>query len=65
MTSVASSALHPVAQLLDLPRAEVRAGVRAVDLLRHLADDHGARRVGELGELAQVLVDGASRARAA
>ena len=64
MTSVASSSCARVAELLELARAEVRAGVRAVDLLRHLADDDRAGGVGELGELAEVLVGDAASARA-
>ena len=35
----------------------------AVELLRELADDLGARRVGEAGELAQVLVERLARTR--
>jgi len=37
--------------------------VGAVDLLHHLAHDDRARRVGELRELAQMLVHGAAGAR--
>ena len=63
MTSVASFSAREIAQLVDLALAEVGARMRAVDLLHHLADDDRAGRVRELGELAQVLVDGLSRAR--
>jgi hypothetical protein len=37
--------------------------MRPVDLLHHLADNHGACGIGELGELTEMFVDGAARAR--
>ena len=37
--------------------------MRPIDLLRHFTDDDGARRVGEIGQFAQVVVDGTARAR--
>ena len=36
----------------------------AIDLLRHLADDNGTSRVGELAELAKVFFGRAARAGA-
>src|SRR5581483_611166 len=52
-----------VAQLVELAGAEVGAGMGLVDLLRELADDDRAGRVGELLELAQVLADRAAGPR--
>jgi hypothetical protein len=37
--------------------------MRAIDLLRHLPDDDRAGRVDQLLQLAEMLVDGAARAR--
>jgi hypothetical protein len=37
--------------------------VRAIDLLRELADDPGAGGVGQLGQLTEVVVDDAPGAR--
>ena len=56
-TSDASVSVDALPQLLDLALAEVRAGMRSVDLLREFADDRRARGVGELGQLSQVVVD--------
>jgi hypothetical protein len=49
--------VHERLQLLDLPLAEIRAGVRTVELLRDVADDFGARRVGEPLQLPQMFVE--------
>ena len=57
MISDASLSWMSVPQLLDLALAEVGGGVGPIDLLRDAADDHGARRVGELFELLEMLVD--------
>ena len=62
-TSDASVSLDALAQLVDLALAEVRAGMRAVDLLRELADDGRACGVRELRQLAQMVVDETPRAR--
>jgi hypothetical protein len=51
-------------ELLDLALAQIGARMRAVELLRELTDDRGARRVGETRELAQVLVECLAGARA-
>src|SRR6185503_4978146 len=55
--------VHTLAELVELARAEIGARIGAVDLLRQLADDDGARGVGQLLELAQMFADGAARAR--
>src|SRR5207248_1757410 len=55
--------VHRVAELVDLAGPEIGAGMRAVDLLRHLANDDGAGGVGQLRKLAQVIVHGAAGAR--
>src|SRR5689334_8706732 len=49
------------AELLDLSFAEVSRGVWSVDLLRDGAHDNGTRRVDELLELIEVLVDVVAR----
>jgi hypothetical protein len=38
--------------------------MRAIDLLHELTDDHGAGRIGELLELAEMFADRAARAGA-
>jgi hypothetical protein len=53
---------YAFAQLVDLARAQIRARVGTVDLLRELSDDDRASRVCELGELAQVIVRETTRA---
>jgi hypothetical protein len=45
------------AELVDLPFAEIRRRIRSVDLLRDAADDDRARRIDELLELLEMLVD--------
>ena len=45
----------PLRQLLDFSLAEVRGGIRAVDLLRELADDDSAGSVDKLRKLFEVL----------
>jgi hypothetical protein len=44
-------------QLIDLSFPEVRGGIGPIDLLGDVADDDRARRVDELLELFEVLVD--------
>jgi hypothetical protein len=46
-----------VAQLVELPLAEVRGRMGAVELLRERAHDVGAGRVGQARELLEVLLD--------
>jgi hypothetical protein len=53
---------NALAQLVDLAAAEVRPGIGPVDLLRDLPDDDGARGVGEVRQLAEVIVDSAAGA---
>jgi hypothetical protein len=38
--------------------------MRTIDLLRHLTDDDRAGRIDQLLQFAEVVVDGAARARA-
>ena len=54
--------LDAQAELLELSFAEVCPGVRPVDLLRQLTDDHGARGIGQVGQLAEMVVGHAARA---
>ena len=49
-------------ELLQLPLAQIRPGVRALELLRELPDDDGPRRIREALELAQMLVERLARA---
>jgi hypothetical protein len=44
------------AELLDLSLAEIRSGIRAIELLREAADHDSAGCVGELLELVEMLV---------
>ena len=48
---------HQQLEFLDLPLAEVRAGMWTIELLREPADDLGARRVSQPLELLQVFVE--------
>jgi len=50
-------------ELLDLPLAEIGRGVGPIDLLRDAADDNGTRRVDELLELIEMLIEIMARRR--
>jgi hypothetical protein len=56
--------LHPLAKLFEFALAEVRAGMRTIDLLSELADDNGAGGVGQIRELTEMVVGDAPRPRA-
>ena len=63
MMTVACFSSIAIAQLLDLALAEIGARVRAVEHLRHFADDRRAGRVRELRQLFEMLAQLMSRAR--